>query len=103
LLNKEQSMNPRSTLILCVGMVLSCLILGAAFGQRSTAQALGAAPPAVVARYHPLVVGGDLILVDTATGQCWQATATVNGKDKTVWVWKDSMPAVSHEKNGSKE
>jgi hypothetical protein len=64
----------RQSLILGSAVVVAALILGAFFGPRTEAQKteLGKHEPAAVGRYQFLQAPNDLVVVlDTATGQCW--------------------------------
>jgi hypothetical protein len=75
-------MQTRESLILSTAVVVAALILGAFFGPRTEAQkgdpsevpVYPKAGPAAVGRYQALHVGDKsfaIVLVDTATGQCW--------------------------------
>jgi hypothetical protein len=66
----------RQNWVLAAAIVLAALILGVSFGGRSAAQK--ADPPAAAGRYQSFRQGNDntqVVVIDTATGQCWLKSA----------------------------
>jgi hypothetical protein len=78
----------RQSLIFGSAVVVAALILGACFGPRTAAQKAEqpgqpakAEQPAAVGRYQVLQAQqGQVVVLDTATGQCWY-NATMRAND----------------------
>jgi hypothetical protein len=71
-------MNGRQTWVIGAAILLGCLILGVSIGRPATANPRDV--PVTPGRYQliPISSGGEeqatdeMIVIDTATGQCWQ-------------------------------
>lgn len=79
-------MQTRQSLILSAAVVMAALILGTFFGPRTEAQKAEprAEQPAAVGRYQALHVRQDVenvVVVDTATGHCWEVDGVGNWTD----------------------
>lgn len=78
-------MSTRRTLAVCAVVLLSSVVAGSFFGQRSSAQT-NKADPSAVGRYqviHGKASETTFLLVDTATGHCWTNRTTGSEKDWT--------------------
>jgi hypothetical protein len=81
-------MTMRSSSILGVPLVVSCLILGVFFGQPSAGQP-PAAPAKPVGPYQAVPVGSYIVVLDPATGQCWARLVQdpqLRDDPKVAWV-----------------
>src|SRR5262249_55180006 len=81
------SMNARPSFVIGVALLLGGLVLGLFFGQPSAGQA-PAVPLKAEGRYQLLTMnqGQTLIVLDTATGQCWMRSANT---DPPARAWFD--------------
>ena len=72
-------MNMRQTLIMTAVFLLGCLIVGAFFSRPAAAEPK--ADASTTGRYQVIAVhgnslAGNIVLIDTATGECWNNTGT---------------------------
>jgi hypothetical protein len=71
----------RQNWVLAVAVVLASLILGVSFGGRTAAQRVE--PPVSVGRYQIRHANdtSQVVVIDTATGQCWVKVQLGDWKD----------------------